>query len=68
MSYAQHTRDDTSFERWLTECSWWWMSHNDEDPYEYPAYDWRGWYDEGLTVEQAIVKANMLLFGRAHGA
>ena len=44
------------------------MERDDEDAYDYPAYDWRGWYDEGLTVEQAVDRANVLLFGRPRGA
>ena len=68
MGYETHTCADRSYEAWLNECGWWWMSHNDEDPYDYPAWDWRGWYDAGLSVEQAIVRANMTLCGRPQGA
>lgn len=52
----------------MTECSYWWMSRNDEDAYEWPAYPWRRWYDEGLSVAQAIEQASIRLFGRPRGA
>jgi hypothetical protein len=68
MNYEEHTRADTSFDGWMSECCLRWMSRNDEDAYDYPAWDWRGWYDEGLSVEQAVDRANVLLFGRPHGA
>ena len=68
MGYETHTQSDTSFNQWMTECSYWWMSRNDEDAYEWPAYPWRRWYDQGLSVAQAIEQANILLFGRPRGA
>lgn len=68
MNYEEHTRADTSFEGWMNDCGLRWMSRNDEDVYDYSAYDWRGWYDEGLTVEKAVDRANVLLFGRPWGA
>lgn len=67
MFYSAHTRAEVGFDKWLTECGYWWMSRNEEDPYEWPAYPWREWYDRGLTVAQAIEQANLKLFGRPQG-
>lgn len=67
MDYEDHTRHDVDFTGWMIECSRWWMTRNDEDAYEWPAYPWRDWYDEGLSVKQAIEQANLRLFGRHQG-
>ena len=66
--YAEHTRAGVRFEQWMSECSLWWMAHNEEDAYEWPAYPWRQWYDDGLSVRRAIEEANRKLFGRPQGA
>ena len=66
--YSDHTRHDLAFNAWQCECGLWWMSRNDEDVFQFPAYPWRRWYDEGLSVKQAIEQANTMLFGRPQGA
>ena len=34
-----------------------------EEAYDYPWLPWRAWYDEGLTVEDAVDQANVRTFG-----
>jgi hypothetical protein len=68
VGYEELTSADTSFTAWMLECGRWWLSRNEEDAYEWPAYPWREWYDEGLSVAQAIEQANIRLFGRPRGS
>ncbi len=62
-----HSRANVDFTRWRLDCSLWWKARNDEDVFDWPAYPWQAWYDEGLTVGQAIEQANIRRFGRPGG-
>lgn len=61
------SRADVDYTQWWLDCGLWWKARNDEDVADWPAYPWRQWYDDGLTVGQAIEQANILLFGRPQG-
>lgn len=62
-----HSRADVDFLQWQLDCSLWWKARNDQDVFDWPAYPWRQWYDDGLTVAEGIAQANIRLFGRPQG-
>ncbi len=63
MSYRHHTSEHRTFDQWLADCSEWWDMTRGEEAYDYPWLPWRSWYEEGLTVEQAVDQANVRTFG-----
>ena len=67
MPNLHHTRHERSFEEWLSECSTWWDMTMGDEAYEYPWLEWRAWYEEGLTVEAAVKRANRRLYGGPPG-
>lgn len=63
MCYQHHTRRDLSFDQWLAACSEWWDLTRGDETYDYPEFEWRTWYEQGLTVEAAVERANKQLYG-----
>ena len=63
MAYPEHTRRERSFDEWLADCSSWCDLIRGEEAYEHPGLDWEAWYAQGLTVEQAVRRADACVFG-----
>lgn len=63
MGYQHHTRDHVSYDAWFSECADWWQGHGGEDPLDWSYLDWVRWYQEGLSVERAIARANSIVYG-----
>ena len=63
MGYEHNTRRSRSFDEWLADCSTWWDMTRGEEAYDYPWLEWQAWYREGLTVEQAVRRADARVFG-----
>ena len=63
MSYQHNTRQGRTFDEWLADCSNWWDMTKGEEAYDYPWLPWLGWYQEGLSVEQAVRRADAQVFG-----
>jgi hypothetical protein len=63
MSPADDTHDGRSFDQWLAACSDWWDMTVGEEVEDHPGLEWLEWYEEGLTVEEAVERANARVFG-----
>ena len=63
MPFQRNTRESRSFDEWLADCSEWWDMTRGEEAYDYPWLPWRSWYEEGLSVEAAVGRANASVFG-----
>jgi hypothetical protein len=59
-----NTRNQRTFEKWFADCSSWWDMTRGEEAYDHPDLEWRRWYEEGLTVEEAVRRAERRVFGR----
>jgi len=59
----QRTNADRGFEQWFADCAESWDMTIGEDADNYPWLAWREWYDSGLTVEEAVGRANEQVFG-----
>ena len=52
-----------SFDQWFAACTERWDMTMGDDTTDYPWLAWREWYEEGLTVEQAVRRANNHVYG-----
>ena len=59
------TRHDRTFDEWLADCSEWWEMTSGDEVADYPGLEWQAWYEEGLTVEAAVSRANNRVYGSA---
>ena len=63
MNFKHHTREHSSFTTWFSECSTWFDMTWGDEVEDHPGLPWRQWYDEGLTVEQAVQRAIKQAYG-----
>lgn len=63
MPYQRNTSGNRSFDEWLADCSEWWDMTRGEEACDYSWLPWRSWYEEGLSVEEAVGRANTSVFG-----
>jgi hypothetical protein len=57
------TRADCDFDSWLYACSQWWDMTCGDEVEDFPGLEWREWYRQGLTVEEAVGRANRQVYG-----
>jgi hypothetical protein len=63
MSYGDHTHKHCEFDQWLAECSAFWDMTRGDEVEDFPGLEWNEWYDAGLTVEEAVERANRRVYG-----
>jgi hypothetical protein len=52
-----------ALEEWLAECSTWWEITTGDEVADFPGLEWEQWYEEGLTVEEAVQRASHRVYG-----
>ncbi|OGF13325.1 MAG: hypothetical protein A2W00_02720 [Candidatus Eisenbacteria bacterium RBG_16_71_46] len=63
MRVQHHTRREGTFDQWLADCSTWWDLIRGDEVFDFPELEWRAWYEEGLTVEAAVKRAEGRIYG-----
>lgn len=57
------TREHCDFDPWLYACSQWWDMTRGDEVEDFPGLEWHEWYEQGLTVEAAVERANRRVYG-----
>ena len=63
MPHGDYSQDYHSFDQWLAECSAFWDMTRGDEVEDFPGLDWHEWYEQGLTVEEAVERANRRVYG-----